>query len=407
MEKNRKAKIIILILVTNMLTLGISSMLVTKSDNRVIIPVSDYEELKTVYEKYSKVEYIENIINRDYYKKPNNEELLEGELKGMVNALGDPYSAYLTKDEYEEITEDTSGEFGGIGVIIVPGEDNLITVVSPIEGTPGEKAGIKSEDKIIKINGDEFLAEEINAAVREMKGRPGTEVDVTILRKDASGKNEYKDLKIKREIIKVESVESSVIDKDIGYIKIKSFDEPTHDDFKKALNDLEKNKKVKGLIIDLRSNPGGLLDSTAAIADDLLDAGDVVYTQDRHGKKEYLKSKDGKSDLPLVVLVNGGSASASEILAGAIKDRGRGKLVGEQTFGKGLVQSIMPLPDGTGLKLTIMEYFTPNGVNIHGIGLKPDYEVKLPEDIQGIGVEFMEKDTQLQKAIEVLNTEIK
>lgn len=406
MKKNRKLKIILLLIITNLITLGISNVLLIKTENRVVVPVADYNKLTSVYEKYSKVDYVENIITNEYYKKPDTSKFIDGQLKGLVASLEDPYSAYLTQEEYKMMNEDTAGVFGGIGVIVSPGDDNLITVVSPIVGTPGEKAGIKPEDKIIRVNGEEFLGEEMSKAVKVMKGEPGTEVELTIMRKNSKGLNEFLDLKIKRELIKVESVKSDVIEDKIGYIAITSFDELTHKDFVKELNKLENENKVEGLIIDLRNNPGGLLDVCADIADELLGEADIVYTEDRHGKRQYLKSKKGHTELPLVVLVNEGSASASEILSGAIKDNNRGKIVGKQTFGKGLVQTIMKLPDNSGLKFTISEYYTPNGINIHGVGLEPDYVVELPEDIKGIGLDFMDKDTQLQKALEVLKEDM-
>lgn len=400
--KNRKntRNILVTIVLTFILTFTVTNIIAIKVDNKVVIPASEYVDLLNIKNKYAKVEAVEAIVKKNYLRDTNDEELETGQLKGLLESLNDPYSIYLTKEEYKSLNEQISGSFGGIGVVVTPGEDNLITVVSPIEGTPGERAGIKSGDKIIKVNGLDYTADIMDKATKEMKGEPGTEVEITILR-TTNGKKENIDLKIVREIIKVETVSAKVLKDDIGYIKITSFDEPTYDDFKRELDSLGK-KNIKGLIIDVRGNPGGRLDIVAKITDELIGEGDIVYMETKDGKREYLRSKKGMVEYPLVVLTNGGSASASEILAGAIKDHKRGKLVGTTTFGKGVVQRIIDLPDETGLKLTISEYFTPNGINIHGIGIEPDIKVELPENARGIGPDFMEDDTQLKKAIEIL-----
>mgnify|MGYP000863929225 CR=1 FL=1 len=407
MSNKRTTRIlVILLIVTNIITFGLTNVLTLQFNNKVILPKKEYEELYSTYKDFSKVLYIESIIKENYLRDADESRFLDGQLKGMVQTLEDPYSQYLTADEYAALTEQTSGIFGGIGVIVTPGDDNLITVVSPIEGTPGERAGIKPGDKIIKVNGTEYYAENMDAAVKVMKGKPNTKVTLTIMRRDKEGNNQTIDMDITREEIRLETVKSNIIDDNIGYIKLTSFDELTYDDFVKDLRNLEKSE-VEGLIIDLRNNPGGLLNVCANIADEFLGEGDIVYTEDKSGNREYLKSKKSKTDLPLVVLVNGGSASASEILAGAIKDHNRGELIGTTTFGKGVVQRIRGLPDGSGIKLTISEYFTPNGTNIHGIGIEPDIIVELPDDIEEIGINNLKEDTQLQKAIEVVKSKTK
>lgn len=398
-KKRNITLVIILIIFTNIITFGATNLLTIRFKDRVILPASEYEQLMSSYRKYSKVMGLENYIKDNYLKVVDEDKLMEGQLKGLFQALEDPYSVYMTEDEFKSFTEQTQGIYGGIGVIVTPGEDNLITVVSPIEGTPGERAGIKTGDKIIKVNGEEFTADRMDQAVKLMKGEPKTKVNITILRKDKDGKNEYIDLEIIREEIRLETVKSDIIQDNIGYIKITSFDELTYDDFKKDLNNLM-NKDIAGIIIDLRNNPGGLLNVCVDIADELLGEGVIVYTETRHGERVYERSDKRHIDIPLVVLVNEGSASASEILAGAIKDHNRGILIGSKTFGKGVVQRIRELSDGSGFKLTVSEYFTPNGTNIHGVGIEPDIVVDLPEDIQEIGVENLKEDTQLQKAIE-------
>lgn len=398
--------LVILLIVTNIITFGLTNMMTLKSGEKVVVPRAEYEELAATYQNFSKVLYIESLIKESYLREVDEDKFLDGQLKGVVQSLGDPYSQYLTADEYKSFTEETSGIYGGIGVVVTPGEDNFITVVSPIEDTPGERAGLKSGDRIIKVDGEEFTADTMDEAVKVMKGKPNTKVTLTIMRKNKDGLNEMIDVDIIREKIRLVTVKSNIIDDNIGYIKITSFDELTAKDFKKELNKLEK-AAVEGLIIDLRNNPGGLLDVCADIADQLLGEGDIVYTQTKDGTKEYLRSDKGHTDLPLTLLVNNGSASASEILAGAVKDHNRGVLIGTTTFGKGVVQRIKPLKDGSGLKLTISEYFTPNGINIHGKGIEPDIVVELPDDVDVIGVENISGDIQLQKALEVIKSKIK
>lgn len=397
--------VVILLIITNLFTFSLTNLMTLRFNDKIVIPKGEYQYLKNVYDEFSKVMSIREYINKSYLREVDEESLSEGIIKGMVQALEDPYSVYMTADEFASFTDQTAGVYGGIGVIVTPGDDNLITVVSPIEDTPGERAGIKTGDKIIKVNGAEFYAENMDQAVKVMKGKPKTTVSLTILRKDKSNNNETIDMEIVREEIRLITVKSGIIDKDIGYLKITSFDEITYEDFKKNLTSLEK-ANVKGLILDLRNNPGGLLNICADIADELLGEGDIVYTQTKSGEREYLTSNKKQNKLPLVMLVNEGSASASEILAGAIKDHNRGELIGTTTFGKGVVQRIRDLTDGSGIKLTVSEYFTPNGTNIHGIGITPDIVVELNEDIEGIGLEYLNVDNQLQKAIEVLKAKI-
>ncbi|MCR2043918.1 S41 family peptidase [Anaerosalibacter massiliensis] len=400
-KKKATTRIILLLLITNIATFTISNLLPIPLNKKVIISKDEYEQLATVYKKYSKAMTIEESIKKNFLKDVNDERLMDGQLKGMLESLKDPYSTYMSKSEFDDFMEHTKGVYGGIGVIVSPGEDNLITVVSPIEDTPGEKAGLKTGDKIIKIDGEEFTADKMDAAVKVMKGKPGTEVNLTILRKDKDGKSNNIDLKIKREEIRLKTVKAEMLEDKIGYIKITSFDDLTYKDFKKEFDILAKDG-AQGIILDLRNNPGGLLDVSADIADEFLGEGTIVYTEDKNGEREYLKSDKKKTDLPLVMLVNEGSASASEILAGAVKDTERGVLVGTKTFGKGIVQRIVKLPDGSGYKMTVSEYFTPKGTNIHNIGIKPDVEVKLPEEVQITGPENLKEDVQLKKGIEIM-----
>lgn len=398
--------VVILIIVTNTLTFGLTNLMSVSFNNKSFIPNREYEHLKRVNDNYSKLMWVEKYIKENYLRDVDDSKLMDGQLKGLLQSLEDPYSSYMNQDEFESLLQQTAGSFGGIGVVVTPGDDNFITVVSPIEDTPGERAGIKSGDKIIKVDGIEFLAENMDKAVKVMKGEPNTKVVLTIMRKAKNGSNDIFDIEIVREMIRLVTVKSNIIDDDIGYIKITSFDEITYKDFKTELDILGK-KGIKGLIIDLRNNPGGLLDICVAIADELLGEGVIVYTQTKDGKRIYEKSNKSMVDYPLALLVNEGSASASEILAGAIKDHKRGLLIGTTTFGKGVVQRLKPLDDGSGLKLTISEYFTPNGINIHGIGIDPDITIELPEDIEEIGVNNLKEDNQLRKAIEEIKSKIK
>lgn len=351
-------------------------------------------------ENFGKVIVLEKYLRENYlYNKDIKDENLEaGLLKGLVAGLADPYSQYLTSDEMKKLSETTTGKFQGIGVIISPDEDGTVTVISPIKGSPADRAGVESGDKILKINGKDFSAEKINEASKEMRGEKGTTVKILLLKK----KNlKTKEVEIKREEIKIDSIIKNKIG-DIGYIGITMFDEETGKDFVKALNELTK-EGVKGIILDMRGNPGGVVDAAVEIGDAILPKSTFVTLKDNKGEivQDY-KLDDKYNDIKMVVLVNEGSASASEILSGAIRDLDRAKIIGKTTYGKGVVQNVISLPEGDGLKLTTSEYFTPKGKSINKIGIKPDIEVELPENIKGIGIDYMDTDTQLKKAIEII-----
>ena len=349
---------IVLVAVTAMLT----STLQIAIGNKVVIPRDLYES----YKKYNKLIGLEQIVEGDFYKEVSEDDLVQGSIKGMFSGLGDIYSQYYTKEEFESLKEQTSGSFVGIGVYISPtSDDDYITIIAPIEGSPAEKGGIKAGDKIIKVDDQNVYANDSDKAISMIKGKAGTEVKLTLKR----GEEEL-DLKIKREEIISKSVDRKVLEDGIGYIKITSFNENTYKEFTEALSNLKK-QNIKGLALDLRNNPGGLLDICSEIADDLIGEGTIVYTKDNKGDKEYIKSDSNKLGLPIAVLVNEGSASASEILTAAIVDNNEGIAIGTTTFGKGLVQSVRELKDGTGYKLTTAQYFTPNDNYIHGKGIEP------------------------------------
>jgi carboxyl-terminal processing protease len=341
------------------------------------------------YGEYKKLAILEKSIENDFYKKVDKEELINGALKGMFEATGDQYSQYYTKSEFEKLMEQTSGTFVGIGVVISPVEDeNLITVVAPMEGSPAEKSGIKSGDKILKVNGEDVSSKQMDKALTLIKGKEGTTVNITIKRK-----NQVLDFDVKREKIINKTIEYKVIDDNIGYIKMYSFDEHTYKDFTKALDKLEA-KNIKGLVIDLRDNPGGLLNICEDIADEILDQDQVIVSvkNNKEKSKEYVSDNKKQLDLPIALLINSGSASASEILTGAIVDNGKGIAVGTTTFGKGLVQTVRQMRDGTGFKLTTAQYYTPSGAYINGKGIKPTIEEQDEAKQLDVAVEWIKKE---------------
>lgn len=348
----------------------------------------------------AKINKIENLIDQYYLFDIDKNKQQEGAVEGYVKALGDPYSEFLTKEEMDSLNQQTEGEYAGVGIVVTPSETGAITVVSAIKGSPAFEKGIKKDDIILKINGKDYNASQMNDAVKVMKGKPNTDVKLTIARMENKTSKIF-DVNITRRMISLTTVNSQKIG-DIGYINITQFDRKTDKEFIEQYENLKK-QNVKSIVMDLRNNPGGLLDSTVKIADYLLPQGVIVKTVDKNKKEDVQKSDASEQNLPMVVLVNGSSASASEILTGALKDYKKATIVGEKTFGKGIVQTIIPMDKGEGLKLTISEYFSPNGNKIHKQGVKPDVEIKLDEKAKGIGVEFMKEDNQLQKALEILN----
>ena len=372
---------IILVIVTIICT----SMFQITLGNKVIISKNLYE----LYSKYDKLLGLENVIESEYYQKVSEEDLIDGALKGLFEGLNDPYSQYYTSDEFQTLKEQTSGSFVGIGVYIgVNSENDKITIISPIEGSPAQKSGIKSGDVVVKVNGKSIESKTVDEVIKQIKGKENTTVNLTVER---DGKEI--DFDITRKTIVTKSVSSEVKEDNIGYLRITSFDENTYKEFKENLSNL-KEKGIKGLVIDLRDNPGGLLDVCVDIADDLIGEGTIVYTKDKSGKKEYYKSDKNELDMPMAVLINGGSASASEILTAALVDNNKAVAIGETSFGKGLVQSVKGLKDGTGYKLTTAQYFTPNDNYINGKGITPKIQEK-------------DKNKQLKLAIEYIQEEIK
>ena len=316
-----------------------------------------------------------SILQENYIEEIDADDTIEGAISGMLLSL-DPHSSYLTAEDFDELQEETRGNFSGVGIEITV-RDGILTIISPIEGTPADKAGLKAKDLIVKINGNPTKKMPSMDAIKQLRGAKGSKVTLSIYR---DGWQELKEFTIVRDIISLHSVKGLFLEPGFAYVRITNFQGKTTKDVKKLLAELEEEKQIKGLILDLRNNPGGLLDQAISISDIFLNEGLVVYTKGRIQEQNMTfqaHSNNGKNLYPLVILVNEGSASASEIVAGAIQDHKRGVIVGTKTFGKGSVQTILPMPGGSGLRLTTARYFTPNGRSIQATGIIPDVEVPL------------------------------
>ncbi len=326
-------------------------------------PKESYEGLETFTN-------ILSIVQKNYVEEVPTKKLVEGAINGMLASL-DPHSAYLTPDLYKELQVDTKGSFGGLGIEIT-NRNGLLTVVAPIEDTPAYRAGVKSGDQIIKIDGEFTKDMTLVDAVKKMRGQKDTKVTLTIRRES---RPDLFDVTLVREVIKIQSVKSKTLEKGYGYIRLTQFQERTDDDLERALKKLDKEGGIQGIVLDLRNNPGGLLTQAVKVSDLFLDSGLIVYTDGRleNQKQKYFAHKAGTwSDFPMVVLVNVGSASASEIVAGALQDHKRALVLGTTTFGKGSVQTILPLDDNSALRLTTARYYTPSGRSIQATGIVPD-----------------------------------
>jgi carboxyl-terminal processing protease len=352
----------------------------------VRIPISEYENLNYMNEKYAKLEQLYQTVESNFYTEVDVEALEIGIYKGLFSGLDDVYSSYMTKEEYEAWKASALGEFEGIGITFSQNDNGDFVILNTVEGSPAQKAGLSAGDFILKVDGETFTdLETMGAAIR---GQAGSKVEVTYQRND----KEYTVSLIRAKIV-TQSVRYELRKDKIGYIKITGFEDKTSEDFTAALRDLEV-RGATGLIIDLRNNGGGLVDEGVQIADELLGKGTITYLQDRNGQKEYYESDEQKTTLPYVVLVNEGTASTSEIVAAAIKDSDDGLLVGVTTFGKGIVQSTSQLPDGDAIKMTIKQYYSPEGTTIHKIGVTPDHVVQDNPKIDG--------DEQLNKALALI-----
>lgn len=395
-EKRQKIyKIVMLVILVAVITFILTTMLMynIKGEEKYIYVSGNDGGISTTLSNFRK------IIDKKFLGEINEKDLINGAIKGYISGLNDPYTEYFTKEEMDEFNIDVTGNFVGIGVYLTKDtQKNAVVIISPIKDTPAHEAGLLPGDIITKVDGVSYTGEQLTEASNKIKGEEGTNVKLEILR---DGKTLTFD--ITRRTVKVNHVENKVINNNIGYIKFNTFDEGCSDEFKEKLEEL-KNKNVKSLIIDIRNNGGGIVDEAIEIADFMTpkDA-TLLITVDKNNNEEITKSKeDAIIDVPIVVLTNENTASASEILAAALKDNNKATIVGTKTYGKGVIQELLTLTDGSGLKITTNEYFTPNRSKINEVGIQPDEEVKLTEELED-ELEIEEaKDTQLQKAIEIL-----
>lgn len=350
----------------------------------------------------NKLKTIGKIIDSAYLRSDelDEEQLQEYILKGYVAGLNDPYSVYFNEEETKEIFETTTGEFGGIGALMSQNRETMVVTMSNVyKDSPADKAGFRNNDILYKVDGEDISGQDLSEIVKKVKGEKGTEVTITVLR---GADNEEYEATVIRDIIEAQTVTYEMKEDEIGYIRLSEFDQVSLKQFEEALTDL-KSQGMRALIVDLRGNPGGNLSTVCGISDLILPEGIIVSTKERNGQEQVYKSDDEqKLEIPLSVLVDGASASASEIFAGAVQDHEVGTIIGTTTYGKGVVQNIFDLKDGTSLKLTISEYFTPDGRNIDGTGIEPDVEVKYVYDEKN-----PEKDNQLEKALEVTKEKLK
>ncbi len=361
------------------LTLLVSAPALTAT---MAAPMAEQENKEQEQEAamYQYLETFANVLDltqQHYIDEVDSKEILINAINGMLTSL-DPHSSYMSPEDFTELQDETRGNFSGIGIELTI-RNRVLTVVSPIEGTPAYRQGVKAGDQIIKIEGKFTKDMTLNDAVKKMRGKKGDQVTISIKRK---GLPELEKFTLVRDVIPHYSVSSMEIAPSILYVRITNFQSTTTRDFRKAINKAGKKKKVEGMILDLRNNPGGLLDQAVKISDVLIDEGIIVSTRGRNPEQDMIFEAhrgSGKLDFPMIVLVNGGSASAAEIVAGALQDQGRAIILGTQTFGKGSVQTVVPLPDGAGLRLTTARYYTPSGVSIQATGIKPDMIVPFEE----------------------------
>lgn len=403
MEEKKSYKIyrtIMIIALTAFITFMITTIFgyqyVIGNSAKFLISESVDSESDDISETLSKYK---TLIDKYFLGEVDEEKLKEGAIKGYIEGLDDPYTEYISKEDMKDYLEDTMGNYVGIGIYMIKDtETGMIKVLSPIKNSPAEKAGVQPGDLIVSVDGQTYSADDMTVAANKIKGEEGSTVKLQILRG-----TETIDIELKRESIKINPVESKVLENEIGYISFTSFDETTAEDFKNKFEEL-KSKNIKSLIIDIRNNGGGLVDQALKIADFVADKGSVLlYEVDKNNNEQVKKSEnDPIVNMPVVILVNENSASASEILAGALKDLNKATIVGTTTYGKGVIQQVLTLKDGSGLKITCEEYQTPNRNKIHEIGVEPNEKVELPDTVTNILNVPEEQDTQLKKAIEIL-----
>ena len=373
--------------------LGIAVMLLLN-----IFNISYSQEINRLYEKIDLFGEVLEKIEDEYVDEIDQAEIIDSAINGMLQSL-DPYSSYMDPEIFDEMQTETSGEFGGLG-IEVSMEAGVVKVITPIDDTPASRAGVKAGDYIVRINDEQVQGKTLMEAVNLMRGPAGSSIKITIRRK---GLRKAKIFNITREIIEIKSVVAELIDDQIGYLRLRSFNENSSTQLKKEISKLEKNKKLVGYIFDLRNNPGGLLTQAIEISDFFLEDGEIVSTKGRktrENRKFFAKKGDRIKGKPLIVLINNGSASASEIVAGALQDQKRAVLLGEETYGKGSVQSIIPLKNRGAIRLTISKYYLPSGKSISEVGVSPD--IKIEEENEEFSINTI-TDNQLDYAVKLLN----
>ena len=376
-----------ILLVIGVVSCGVKANIVSSGNKRV---TSDTER---------KLGVLHSLIDESFLGEVDEKKLEEGLYEGYVSGLEDPYSVYYDAEDTKSFMESSEGEYSGIGAVMTQNKDSgIITLTHVYEDSPAMKAGLADEDILYKVEGKEVTGEDLTEVVSRIRGDKGTEVELTVLR---GKKNEEVTVVAVRDTIETQTVQTRMLEDHIGYLSVSEFDSVTYNQYVKGLNDLQ-GQGMKALVVDLRGNPGGNLNTVCDILDLMLPKGLIVYTQDKKGeKREMTSDEENQFTLPMTVLVNGNSASASEIYAGAIQDYGLGKIVGTQTYGKGVVQQIFDLRDGTCVKLTIAEYYTPKGRNINGTGITPDVKVEYEPDEKS-----PEADNQLDTAVRELKKEL-
>ncbi len=370
-------------------------------------PESNVSSAELGKEMSTKLVNLKKIIDTEFLYEYDNEKLADNAASGMLKALDDPYAEYYNKEQFKQFYTQTEGEYVGIGIYVALDKvKGMPLVLLPLENSPALEVGIKTGDYIEYV-GDMYAdVDNYEALIDAIKGKSGTKVKIGIIRTDENDKIERMEFDVERRKIEINPISSDIYEENIGYIRLTSFDETSYVNFRTEYEKLLNESKVKALIIDLRDNPGGVLSICTQITDLIVPKGKIVYTVDKKGHEEALYSDEGHIEIPLVVLVNENSASASEVFTGAVKDYKMGTIIGKTTYGKGVVQTLKSLKDGTYIKLTTSEYFSPNGNKINGEGVTPDIEVDLPEGVKNsYNLEFKD-DTQLQRAIEELKSKI-
>ena len=398
MQGGSKKHTFLTILITAVVTATVTAF-ATSAIKDISLYVSTKDEM-------TKIAEVSRMLKKHCIYEIDGEKMTDYALVGMAASAGDPYTAYFPKDEFKSYTDEVYSSYVGIGATLgADAETGKITIISAMEGSPAEKAGLKSGDEVVAVDGKTYKVSDLSELATYLKGgEEGTSVVMTVLRNE----KEKFDVELKRQKIIKTSVKSKMLPQDKGYIRITSFEigvpgesKSTFEEFSEHIEAL-KTAGMKSLVIDLRDNPGGDFDSVCKIADMLLPEGLITYTEDKNEKKDEIKSDEKSLDMPIVVLINGGSASASEVLTGALKDNGKATVVGEKSYGKGIVQTIVPFGDGSGMSITTSRYFTPSGVCIHGIGIEPDVKV-VSESDKPISELELSEDVQLQKALELLD----